>query len=223
MLHDRTPLHVKCTDKLAARRYVLDCAGAKHLLTVHDIAKTFSGLRCRVPVMVKANHDAGSTAIATDHVSWAAAGLKIRAGLARAFGLDTGEWAYAEIEPFCFTEELMTGPVYDYKFHCVNGSVRWAEAIFDAAKRGAVMDRSGAPMLLHFDHNHARWSNPVIPRNWAALVELAETLAQPFRYVRVDLFDYRGVPTFGEMTFWPKAGRLKTSDAPAFGDMLDLE
>ena len=52
---------------------------------------------------------------------------------------------------------------------------------------------------------------------------LARTLSKPFRYVRVDLYEYRNRAIFGELTFWPLGGCYKTQDESVFGSMLSFD
>ena len=61
------------------------------------------------------------------------------------------------------------------------------------------------------------------PAAWEQMKTMARALSEPFRYVRVDLYDYESRPIFGELTFWPKAGCYKSKDEHAFGQLLDFD
>ena len=53
--------------------------------------------------------------------------------------------------------------------------------------------------------------------------EIAKSLSNGFNFVRVDLFDIKGKPYIGEMTFTPHAGRITSMSDEALkktGDML---
>ena len=44
------------------------------------------------------------------------------------------------------------------------------------------------------------------PRSYEDMVALAEKLAQKIPFVRVDFYEVRGKPYFGELTFFPGSG-----------------
>jgi hypothetical protein len=63
------------------------------------------------------------------------------------------------------------------------------------------------------------------PANFDAMVKMAEDLARPFPFVRVDLYDVNGKIYFGEMTFTPAKGTLILDDDKAdfeMGKWLDI-
>lgn len=216
-VNDQMPEMIVCCDKLAVRAHVSPTP------EVFDVAETFEELPYRAPVMVKASHDSGSVALVVDEASWQRAGKRIRRGLARTYGVISGEWAYQHVPPRCFTERVLPGPVVDYKFHCVSGEIRWVQIISErntGHPLEVIVDRQGRPMGLHLDHEMRHGTQSPLPDDWDRLAEKAEVLAKPFRYVRVDL--YAG-GWFGEMTFWPKSGFYRTRDEPVFGDMLDFD
>jgi TupA-like ATPgrasp len=226
-LFDHMPEHITGCDKLAARDYVAGIIGPGYLLPVFDVAERFEALPYRVPAIVKASHDSGSVARATDRASWAKAGERITRGLARTYGTGNGEWAYARVKPRCFSEELMPDPVIDYKFHCVAGAIKWVQVI--AERRSGhpletITDENAAALGLHLDHQFRHGARPIdFPATWWQMAETARELSKPFRYVRVDLYSSQGRVYFGELTFWPKSGIYKTKDEATFGAMLDFD
>ena len=57
------------------------------------------------------------------------------------------------------------------------------------------------------------------------MIEIAEMLAEPFPFVRVDLYNFNGEIYVGEMTFHPGCGWetfLPEEWNLKFGDMLEL-
>ena len=229
-LYDQMPEHVICCNKLLARAYVAERTDPSCLLKIHQIADSpnridFDALPERY--VLKANHDSGSAQIIADQDAVPRAKRRIRKHLGRAYGLNTGEWAYAHISPFVFAEEYMHGPVIDYKFHCSLGRIFWVQVIADRASgtpRETILDDEYATLPLHMDHKMIHEPQaPSRPPAWDRMKAMARTLSEPFRYVRVDLYDYQERPVFGELTFWPLAGCYKTSDEPVFGRMLDID
>ena len=226
-LYDQMPEHVICCDKWAVRSFVREQIGAQFLLPVFSVASRFEDLLCHFPSMVKASHDSGSVAAVRASHDWAVAGEKIRRGLARVYGVKNGEWAYSRIEPCCFTEQLMPDPVIDYKFHCVEGQIRWVQIISDRKSgrpREVNVSDAGEVLPFHLDHDFRHeLDQPDLPKTWPAMVSVARVLSERFRYVRVDLYSSKGSVYFGELTFWPKSGCYRTQHDAAFGAMLDFD
>ena len=50
------------------------------------------------------------------------------------------------------------------------------------------------------------------PANWDEMVKIAEDLASPFPFVRVDLYNINERIYFSELTFTPAKGTLKFDD-----------
>lgn len=226
-LFDQMPEHVTCCDKLAAREYVAGIIGRAYLLDVHQIARAVTELRPRIPCMVKANHDSGTASRVVDHVTWRHARERIGRALRHAYGVASGEWAYARIERRCFTEELLPSPITEYKFHCSAGRVLWTQIIAGRAAGipgEVVTDAKGVRLPLHFNVlNTPGVDMPSLPKTWRHMIEVAETLSQSFRYVRVDLYSHAGKVYFSELTFWPIAGICRTPHEQVFGEMLDID
>ena len=87
-----------------------------------------------------------------------------------------------------------------------------------------MVDEDYNPLPLHFNHENILGPEPPArPPTWEGMKEMARALSQPFRYVRVDLYEYENRPIFGELTFWPLGGCCKTKDEFTFGQMLDFD
>lgn len=229
-IHDQMAEHVICCDKLLARAYVAERIGRDCLLDVYQTARSvdriaFESLPERY--VLKTNHDSGSVYVVTDDRSLGRAKKRIRRRIKRAYGVNKGEWAYAHISPFVFAEELMHGPVTDYKFHCCAGHIRWVQIIADRAlgkPRETNVDEDYSTLPIHLDHTFLYAPQPPSrPTVWDEMKAIARNLSKPFRYVRVDLYEYDNRAVFGELTFWPKAGCYKSKDETAFGQMLDFD
>lgn len=227
-LYDQTEEHVRCCDKLRVRDYAREALGTdENLLTIYQSAQQLNQLSYLAPCMVKANHDSGSARAVSNRVDWFKAKRRIKRKLSRTYGVDKGEWAYAWVKPMVFTEERMTGPVVDYKFHCCNGRIKWVQMISDRASGHPIETITGADgkrLPLHMDqHFRQNQGQPDLPSTWSEMCRVAQALSEPFRYVRVDLYTSRGRVYIGEMTFWPLSGTYQTEDEQAFGEMLDFD
>ena len=66
---------------------------------------------------------------------------------------------------------------------------------------------------------------PERPACLEEMVSAAQVLAEPFPFVRVDLYQYHGRPVFGELTFTPAAGILPSEtlvDGKQMGELIML-
>lgn len=229
-IHDQMAEHVVCCDKLLARSYVADRIDVSCLLDVYQIARSVDGMAFDTlpeSFVLKTNHDSGSVYVVTDTGTRRHAAKRIRRSIKRTYGVAKGEWAYAHIAPFVFAEELIHGSTTDFKFHCCSGEIRWVQIIADRAlgePRETMVDESYSPLPLHFNYeNIMEPEPPARPATWDRMKEIARTLSEPFRYVRVDLYEYEKRPVFGELTFWPLGGFCRTKDEGAFGQLLDFD
>lgn len=218
-LHDQRKEHITACDKWAARSLVPE---ANRIPARLGVVPQF------MPGVLKCTHDSGSVRVfeTEEQLRWAQNALTDR--LHRIYGRSKGEWAYEFVPPRLMTEVLLAKNITDYKFHCSGGKVRWVQVIADRANgaRETILRPDGLRSGLHMDHNmtHAPDAQ-VFPGviAWEALTELAERLAQGWRYVRVDLYWAQQRAWFGELTFWPLAGCYRTKDEPTFGEMLELD
>ena len=123
-------------------------------------------------------------------------------------------WGFKHAKPVVYAEEYLEqidGQVYDYKFFTFNGEVK---ALFIATDRSSdsvtfdFFDRDFN--YMPFTYGHTRHANPLPPkpRNYDKMVELAEKLAKPFPFVRVDFYEVGDKIYLGEMTFYSGGGLL---------------
>ena len=229
-IYDQMYEHVICCNKLLARSYVAGRADNNCLLDLYQVARSVNEIdfgalpECYV---LKSNHDSGSVYPISHPMAVASAKRKLHRRTKRVYGIEKGEWAYSHIVPHVFVEEYMEGPIIDYKFHCCSGDIRWVQVIVDRISgkpKEAIVDENYGRLPFHLDHkmDHAAYA-PSQPASWERMRLLARTLSEPFRYVRVDLYEYRDRPIFGELTFWPLAGCYKSKDEACFGIMLNFD
>jgi len=220
-LHDQKASQVWACDKLSARQMapewarVLLLSAGNHLPEHH------------YPYVVKTTHDSGTSFVIKDKLDLLAARPKINRAATLLYGVGKGEWAYRYITPMIIAEEYVQEASTDYKFHISGGVVRWVQVIWDRGKhtKEAIFSDDGKVMALHMDDKmvHAP-DQSKYPGDaaWEQLTKLALMLAEPYRYVRVDLY-WAGKPLFGELTFWPRAGCYKSKHEPLFGEILEMD
>lgn len=214
-LFDQDELKVTCCDKELVKRYGAAIVGEEFFPETLQLASRFSDLDLAAlpdKFVLKATHDSGTVALVDkavvhqDHVE-----RRFTAALSTLYGWEKGEWPYSLLEPRLLAEELLVGDgasLPDYKFHCVDGRVAWLQYIYDrdTVPKESLAERNGDPLPVRFSPQLAQGQPFSKPRELELLVELAEVLSAPFRYVRVDLYLVKGRPYVGELTFFPLSG-----------------
>lgn len=113
------------------------------------------------------------------------------------------------IEEFC--EDLSSEKTRDYKFMCFNGKCQYFWINEDCANEEEETcttfnrDLSIAPFNMNVGMRD-NISDYTLPSNIDKMIEIADTLASNFTFVRVDLYNMNGKIYFGEMTFNSAAG-----------------
>ena len=141
------------------------------------------------------------------------------------------EYFTVNTEKAIICEELLEDNInsipIDYKFYCFNGLTSGIMV---------CTERNIKTKYDYFDKNwqYLDWSkkeyrsneNLLKPENWERMVEIAEQLASPFQFVRVDLYNIKGVIYFGEFTFTPFDGLIRNTQQNALdymGGLVDLK
>ena len=128
----------------------------------------------------------------------------------------TRETVYSEIRPQYFFEELVISEhakyCQEYKFHVVKGRVRFVYVVIDRLgrnKRGFLnRDAQQIDVIWCKPRDRKKFTDNTINEvsgNFDLMVRAAETLAEPFKYVRIDFYDAL-TPKVGELTFFHGSG-----------------
>ena len=217
MLHERDPLLTLISDKLGVRDHVAATVGDDCLIPLlwsgdapEDIP--FDELPPRF--VIKTNHGCGYNIIVKDKAQLDQAGARrqLARWLGQNFGLDTYlgiAWGYKNIRPRILIESFIedSGKVpADCKCWCFAGRVEFITLHFDRFEDSTLMavDRNFEPWELSINHPLPRQEFKR-PPNSQKIVQLAESLAQEFPFMRVDLYNVRDRVYFGELTPYPGA------------------
>lgn len=100
----------------------------------------------------------------------------------------------------------------DYKFYCFSGKILFVKAIYGREKTKQTIHYS--PQWEKLDHKTVGKINDETaevsqPPGLVEMIEIAEKLSKPFKFMRVDLYDVKGSIYFGELTCYPGNTRLK--------------
>ena len=235
-LNDRRPLHTRCADKFAVRSLTASTLGEQYLvpLVLHtdDPGEITPGNLPDYPVIIKTTHGSGEVIIvrSKEAVDWKAARRNLRSQLRNNYYHRSKEWQYRDIQPSIVVERLLLdgrGQIpSDYKFHCLNGAVRFVQVDFD--RHGSHTRNLYDPEWRLLDCRYLYPNGPDVepPKQLELMIALAEKMAGLFPYVRVDLYNLGADVWFGELTFHPEGGLapfVPRSWDVDFGAMLTLD
>lgn len=215
--HD--PLMSQCADKYRARDYIAATVGEQHLIPLYavwDRADEIDASAITGPAVLKANNSTGRNVFWLDprEADEADAIAKFREWMRP--GLEHWrvgrEWAYKDIVPRIVAEQLLVDPdgdLLEFKMAAFNGRVEYIQVSrqpLDGPTTAKYYDRDWTPVPMQ---RKAAPGAPVErPANLDELIRVAEALAAPFPFVRVDLYSPRGIIRVGELTFYPGNGVL---------------
>ena len=235
-LYDRKSFYVICADKYAARSYLSEKFGNSYLIpllfettNVDDIREdNIPNCHC----ILKPNHDSGHYVIIRDKkdVDFKELRNKCRDWLSHNYYTVSREWQYKNINPRrIIVEKLLEtkeGKLpNDYKLHYFNGKLQFVYVSFD---REGINDRciydkewNRLPFVWVPQETYRETMNTAdVPRpeSFDKMVELGNSIAVDFKYVRVDFYDVDGKLYFGEITLYHGSGYDKF-----YPDHYDLE
>ena len=217
-LYDHNPLFTRCADKYRMREVVEEAVGSQYLvplLGVYDDARTIDFRELPDAFVIKANHGSGWNLIIRSKSECDERAIVTRCNkwLARNYYVNHREWQYKNIRPLLVVEELLLddeGRIpADFKVQC-----------FDHGRGEPVIVVDKGRFTRHTrDHYDAQWNRLDLtydfpqskegvdrPRVLEKMLSLARRLAEPFAYVRVDLYVVHEKTYVGELTFSPMSG-----------------
>lgn len=221
------------TDKYEVRRYVADTVGETYLNDVVGIFDSFAAIDFDTlpdAFAMKATHGSSYNVIVPDKskLDVAATEKKFRKWLKENFYYKDREKNYKLIRPRIMCDAFLTpkdGQLEEYKLFCFQGKVGFIQhnKQINGARYDNIFGRDWE--LLPVRYGYDGFPNDEKPDNGDELVSVAEKLAEPFPFVRVDLYNVDGRIVFSELTFHSGGGlipfRPKEYDR-TFGELLGL-
>lgn len=160
---------------------------------------------------------------------------KLGKGMVRNYGLIYAEYQYQYIEPCYVCEKYIedeTGNYpNDYKFFVMNGKARYILVCIGREEKGKMLrfmtDRDFRlfPVMPGEKQVTEEEIQQYRPEILNEMIFVAERLAKPFPFVRVDLYQYEGKVLFGELTFTPMGAMntyINTIGQWIMGSYLDI-
>ena len=238
-IHNRNPQYIQLVDKYEVKKYISDIIGSQYIIPTIGVYDSFNEIDFDLlpnQFVLKCTHDSGGLVIVKDkeRLNIKEVKRKINHSLSKNYFFSCREWPYKNVKPRIIIEEYKedsaTKELRDYKFYCFNGLV---EAVLVATNRQNYKEE------LNFDYfdtnfNHLDWKNhwhpnaknePIKPKNFEKMVELAGKISKGFPHVRVDFYDVNGRIFFGELTFYDQGGYLKIHPDEwdrKWGELIDL-
>ena len=221
-LNYHNPMVTRCCDKFSVKEYVNEKLGPGYVIpTIRSWEKSedidFSVLPDKY--VLKVNWSSGYNIIVKD--SSDVNEEEVRAKISRWMQPEqnsyyqTFNWGYKNMKPVVYAEEYMEqidGQLFDYKFYCCNGKVKFLFIATDRHKEGKLTYNFFDPDFNKLDFTYGgrgHTEEPLEkPQHYDEMIRCAEMLAEPFPFVRVDFYETGGRIYVGEMTFYSGGGIL---------------
>lgn len=223
MRSDRLEQYARYVDKLAVRKYVADQVGVKYLTKVYGTYAHYAGIDfSKLPdeFYLKLNHGCHWNLPCTDKAKFIEDGEKNRnfleQHLQENYAQKCGERQYAKIHPQIYAEELLelketTGNIY--RIYAFGGIPKFIQVSGNLPSKNNFV-----PSTFNNFYDCAWNLQPFVigafgdvqydvsePENLAEMLVVAQKLAMPFPFVRVDLYNIDGRIVFSELTFTPNS------------------
>lgn len=214
-LHERDPLLTLISDNYKVREYVARKVGKEYLVPIYwngNKPEEIPFEELPIEFVIKTNHGCGFNIFVKDRTKISKKEIlrKLNTWININFCNDTFlgiSWGYKNIKPKIIIEYLLKdndkAPI-DYKFWCFSGRVEFITLHFDRFENHSTLcfDRDFQTGGLHFDLPVYRGEYKR-PSNYKEMVDVAESLASGFDFMRVDLYNVCGKIYFGELTPYP--------------------
>lgn len=238
-IYNALPIKTQLADKYLVRNWIKEKIGEEYLIPLLGVYDKFDDIDFNTlpnQFVIKCNHGCGYNIIVKNKndINLSEIKNKINKWMKTNFAFSCGfEMHYRDIKPKIIIEKYIenknsNGDLYDYKFWCFNGKVKYiqflSERYIDGLKM-AFYDKDWNKQ--NFVYNYPLdIKNIEKPSNLEKMIELAEILSDQFNHVRVDFYRTDdGTIYFGEMTFTSSTGICKWNDEninKKFGDWIKL-
>lgn len=228
-VYPKMPLVSKCASRDGVREYLKEKGLEQYLVPIYGIFDHFEDIDFnKLPnqFVMKCTHACAFNEIVLDKskINIDELRKKFNKWLKTDYGKKTVERHYSNIKPRIIIEkyigELDNLP-REYKIHVFNGKARSLYVV--TGRKKDIRYNNYYIDWTPFDGSQFNgWKKTDYPLekpdNFDEMVNLAETLAKEFPFVRVDLYNINGKIYLSEMTFTPAKGTLILDD-----DQCDFE
>lgn len=215
-MHNTDPIFTVMADKYASKQFVEDKLGPGYtfpLLGVWDIFEEIDFDKLPDKFVLKTNHDSGGVWIIKDKskADFASIEKEIKKRQKKNYYYLGREYPYKNIPRKIIAEKYMeeaeNGGLKDYKFFCFDGKPTYIQVDIDrfTNHRRDYYDTDWELMDFGVLYHRSCQRMPP-PPHLTEMIEIARTLSQGLRFLRVDLFNLNGKVYVGELTFHPGGG-----------------
>ena len=238
-IYDNLPIKAELSDKYAVRKWIKEKIGEQYLVPLvggpWEKGEEIDFDLLPERFVLKANHGSGMNVIVKDKrkLDIPKTVKTVNGWMDTLFGWNGMETQYFTIPRRIIAEEYIEqsdGNLLDYKIYCHNGKPLYFQMIGNRD----FETHSGRLAFFDLDWNLQDFNTGDYPdyeylldkpENLRELIQIAEVLAEGFKFVRVDLYEINGEVKFGEMTFTPGNGFLPWKPKEAnerMGNLLDI-
>lgn len=215
----RDNLLTKCSDKFNVRDFVSKKGLSEILIPLYGVFNDFNDINFEdLPerFVLKTTNGSHTNLICTNKADLNLDVVKKEVGswLTTWSSKMGREWGYYNINPKLICEKLLekddNNDLIDYKFFCFNGVPYCLYAIVDRyTGKGIKLGIFDTDFkLLPYNRSDINGLKEKIskPENFDRMLEISKILSSDFPFVRVDLYNIKGVIYFGELTFYDGSG-----------------
>ena len=223
-------------DKYKVRDYIIKKGYEELLPKLYGVYNSFEEIDfSKLPeeYVLKTNNGCGSVYINTkeEKINFKEAKKNLNKVLKQNFAKKNLEYQYSYIQPKIICEEYLKDDKnklpYDYKFFCFNGRVECVEFCSERNKKLRLDYYDKNWRYLDYSKEELRSGKiEEKPKNYEKMIEIASKLSLGFEFVRVDLYNINGKIYFGELTFSPACGMLKSAKDEVLeylGTLINIE
>lgn len=235
-LFNKNSFLTNIVDKHEAKNYVEQKVGFKYVIPTYKLYESADEINLQeMPerFALKTTHGSGWNQIHLNHNTITTDDLRIyfKKWLSKSYYLYSKEWPYKNVKPRILCEELLFDENNklpdDYKFFVFNGKVKLVQVDHDrfSDHTRSFYDRKWKKQPFSIGYRMCDYEI-VEPKNFKEMITVAETLAQSFTFLRVDLYNINGIIKVGELTCFPGNGLEQFSDPSwdqELGSMLKLD
>ena len=222
-LYYHNPEMLRCTDKIEIKKYLEEKGYGEFLIPTiavykktedfdfkalpeKFVIKTSDGSGANEVMVIRSKNEISEEYLYKKLQEWWKAPKKKKH--------EAREWAYDNGYPRrIIVEELLEEPekndLDDYKFYCFNGKYRflqWHKDRHTAHRAGHYDENLNFLPDVRVDTYPSFDKAENLPQNFNKMIEVAESVANAFPFVRVDLYNINGKIYIGELTFYPASG-----------------
>lgn len=235
-LYNKNKAYTILADKYSVKQYVADTIGRQYVIPLLGVYKSFDEIDfSKLPekFVLKTNHAGGGSGVVIVDDKTHFDMKQAKSKLDKSMNSGKNRWKetqYDGIDRVIIAEQYLEheGELYDYKFFCFNGLVKFFKIDFGRFIEHHANYYDLNCNLLPFGERSLLPNpdfEPAFPSNLDEMIRVAERLASNIPFARIDLYNINHNIYFGEITLHPGSGLVPFSPDEwdyKLGDWLDI-